>query len=208
LPAFLLHRDRLYVDTHAGALVSLQSPSGIFDWGVLYDSPPQAAGYNYNQVQSSQEHAGAPILAAGLVFCKGMRSSRVLGVQPDGPTLAWDRPVSTSATIIGADKDYLYTGGEELAAYRLQTQELAWSTRLPHSASWSVPLVTKNRLFQFTSRGICEVDKTTGALIRVFRGIDLDSFGGSLWITPHSIVTVSNLAITAYPLNSPTPTTN
>jgi hypothetical protein len=97
-------------------------------------------------------------------------------------------------------------GGEELAAYNLQTQELAWSTKLPQSAAWSTPLATENRLFQFTSRGICEVDKATGALVRVFRGIDLDSFGGALLITPQSVVTVSNLAITAYPLMAPSAT--
>jgi hypothetical protein len=206
LPSFLANRDRLYIDTHAGALVSLQSQAGVFDWGVLYDSPPQSSGYNYNDYQAPKHHAGAPIQAAGLVFCKGMRSSRLLGVQPDGPSLVWDRPVSQTATIVGVDQDRLYMGGEELAAYNLQTQELAWSTKLPLSAAWSVPLVTQNRLFQFTSRGICEVDKATGALVQVFRGIDLDSFGGSLFITPQALITVSNLAITAYPLMAPSAT--
>jgi outer membrane protein assembly factor BamB len=206
LPSFLAHRDRLYVDTHAGALVSLQSQSGVFDWGVLYDSPPQSSGYNYNDYQAPKHHAGPPIQAAGLVFCKGMRSSRLLGVQPDGPSLVWDRPVSQTATIVGVDHDRLYMGGEELTAYNLQTQELAWSTKLPQSAAWSIPLATQNRLFQFTSRGICEVDKATGALVQVFRGIDLDSFGGSLFITPQALITVSNLAITAYPWLAPAAT--
>ncbi len=208
LPSFLAHRDRLYVDTHAGALVSMQSQSGIFDWGVLYDSPAPQTGYNYNDYQPPQQSVSAPVLAAGLVFCKGMRSTRLLGVQPDGPTLTWDRPVSQTAMIVGVDKDRLYMGGEELAAYSLRTQELVWSTKLPQSAGWSTPLVTQNRLFQFTSRGICEIDKATGALVRVFRGVDLDSFGGSLLITPQVLMTVSNLAVTAYPLNSPAPTTN
>ncbi|MBI3839423.1 MAG: PQQ-binding-like beta-propeller repeat protein [Planctomycetia bacterium] len=205
LPSFLAYRDRLYVDTHAGALVSMQSQSGTFDWGVLYDSPPPQTGYYYNDYQPPPQSVSAPVLAAGLLFCKGMRSSRLLGVQPDGPSLAWDRPVSQTAMIVGVDQDHLYMGGEELAAYSLQTQELVWSTRLPQSAGWSVPLMTRNRLFQFTSRGICEVDKATGALVRVFRGIDLDSFGGSLLITPQALVTVSNLAITAYPSNSLSP---
>ena len=62
-----------------------------------------------------------------------------------------------------------------------------------------MPRLTKNRLYQFTLRGVCEVDKTTGELLRIFRGVDLDSFGGLLFVTPRALVTVSNLAITAYP---------
>jgi hypothetical protein len=62
-------------------------------------------------------------------------------------------------------------------------------------------LVTKNRLYQFTSRGICAVDKQTGEVVQIFRGSDLDSLGGSLFVTPNVLVTVSNLGITAYPRN-------
>ena len=90
-------------------------------------------------------------------------------------------------------------GGEELTAYSLKTQELVWAAQLPHSAPWSLPLVTKNRLYQFTSRGICEIDKRTGEIMRIFRGNDLDSLGGTLLVTPQAVITVSNLAITAYP---------
>ena len=92
-PSFLLHHGRLYVDTHAGALVALQPQSGTPDWGILYDSPPPLQGYYYNYEPPPLGISG-PLRAAGLVFAKGMRSSRLLGVQADGPNLAWKRPVS------------------------------------------------------------------------------------------------------------------
>jgi len=76
---------------------------------------------------------------------------------------------------------------------------------LPRSADWSVPLVTKNRLYQFTARGVCEVDKQTGQIMRIFRGADLDSLGGSVFLTPKALITVSNLGITAYPLTGNSP---
>ncbi len=206
-PSFFVHRDRLYVDTHAGALVSLQPTSGTIDWGILYDSPPSQTGYNYYEYQPPQSSLGESIYAAGLLFSKGMRSARLLGVQPDGPTLAWNRPVSKSAIVIGADEDHIYLGGEELTAYSLKTQELVWATQLPRTAAWSAPVMTKNRLYQFTSRGVCEIDKQSGRLVSIFRGVDLDSFGGALLITPKALVTVSNLAITAYPRDAAPPDT-
>jgi outer membrane protein assembly factor BamB len=201
-PSFFVHRDRLFVDTHAGALVSVQPGTGTIDWGILYESPPSQTGYYYSEYQPPQLGVGETVYAAGLLFSKGMRSTRLLGVQPDGPGVVWNRPVSRSAIIAGADEEYVYLGGEELTAYNLKTQDLVWATQVPRTASWSEPLVTKNRLYQFTSRGICEIDKHSGRLLRMFRGVDLDSFGGALFVTPNALVTVSNLGITAYPRGS------
>ena len=201
-PTLLLLGGRLYVDTHAGALVSIEPQSGTIDWGIVYDSPPPQTGYNYYEYQPPQLGLSGPVFSAGLLFAKGMRSPRVLGVRPDGPAMAWSRPVERTAVLVGADEDGIYLGGEELLAYNPKTQELLWSTRLPRSAAWSVPVVTRTRLYQFTSRGVYEVTKKTGRVEKLFRGIDLDAFGGALLVTPAALVTVSNLAITAYPLNS------
>ncbi len=199
-PSFLARRDRLYVDTNAGALVSLQPATGALDWAVTYDSPAPPIGYYYDY-QGPQYSTAPPIATGGLLFAKGMRATRLLGVQCDVPTLAWNRPVAKTAMVIGADDERLYMGGEELSAYSLLTQELVWSVHLPRSAGWCAPLLTQSRLYQFTSRGVCEVEKSTGRLVKMFRGVDLDSFGGTLFATPRLVVTVSNLAITAYPVN-------
>jgi outer membrane protein assembly factor BamB len=200
-PTLLLLGGRLYVDTHAGALVSIEPQSGTIDWGIVYDSPPPQTGYYYYEYQPPQLSISGPISSAGLLFAKGMRSHRMLGVQADGPAMAWTRPVDRSAVLASVDEDCIYLGGEELLAYDRKTQELLWSTRLPRSAAWSIPVATKTRLYQFTSRGIYEVNKKTGLVENVFRGIDLDAFGGSLLVTPTALVTVSNLAITAYSRN-------
>ncbi len=75
-----------------------------------------------------------------------------------------------------------------------------WSTPLPQTVAWSQPLVTKNRFYQFTSRGVCEVDKASGRLVNLFRGDDLDSLGGAMFVVPGTLVTVSNVGLTAYAL--------
>jgi hypothetical protein len=62
--------------------------------------------------------------------------------------------------------------------------------------------LSDNRVFHFSSRGIYEIDKNNGQVVRVFRGTDLESMGGTLVITPKSLLAVSNLAITAYPLSA------
>jgi outer membrane protein assembly factor BamB len=197
-PSFLFDRDRLYIDTHGGALVCMQPQTGQLDWGLLYDSPTPNTGHYYNY-QPPQYGVSGPLRAGGLIFTKGMRASRLLGVRPEGPTLVWNRPVGTAAVLAAADEEHLYLGGDELAAYSLKTQELLWVSQLPQSADWSRPLVTKNRVYRFTSRGVCEVDKATGDVLRIFRGIDRDGLGGAVFLTPRALVTVSNVAITAYP---------
>lgn len=196
-PSFLFYRDRLYIDTHGGALIAMQPKTGQLEWGLLYDSPTPNAGHYY-EYQPPQYSVSGPLRAAGLLFTKGMRASRLLGVRTEGPELVWNRPVGTAAAIVAADEEHIYMGGDELAAYSLKTQELLWVSQLPQTAGWSRPLVTKNRLYRFTSRGVCEVNKATGDVVRIFRGIDRDGSGGSLFVTPRAMVTVSNVAITAY----------
>ncbi len=199
-PTFTMQRDRLYVDTHAGALVALQPETAAIEWGMLYDSPAPQSGYPSYGYQPPQFATSGPLAAGGLLFSKGMRSPRMLALDPSGPTLTWRRPIAVTSVLVGADDKCLYTGGEELAAYDLQTQEMVWSTRLPMSAGWSTPVLTRSRIYQFTSRGIYQIDKHTGQVMRLFRGGDLDALGGALFVTPTALITVSNASLTAYSL--------
>jgi outer membrane protein assembly factor BamB len=201
-PAFAWRGDRLYVDTHSGAIVCVNCQGEAIDWAIQYDSPAPQAGYQYNFTAARNELSN-PLFAGGLLFTKGMRSARLLAIAPEGPKLVWNRPVSASSVLLSVDDERVYLGGEELTAYSLKTQELLWATPLVRSASWSVPIVTAHRIYQFTSRGVCEVDKATGEVLSIFRGADLDSLGGSMFVVGDKLITVSNLAITAYSLDKP-----
>lgn len=201
-PTIVSRGDRLYVDTHSGALACVNFQAEVIDWAILYDSPAPMTGYQYNYVATRNEVSN-PLFHAGLLFTKGMRSPRLLGVAVDGPKLVWKRPVSDSAVLVAVDDERVYLSGEELTAYSLKTQELLWATPLPRSVEWSTPLVTAGRIYQFTSRGVCEVDKATGEIVRIFRGADLESMGGSMFVSAGKLITVSNLAITAYSLGEP-----
>ena len=198
-PTFALDADRLYLDTNAGALVAVNPQAGLIDWAMMYESPAPPAGYN-NGYQPPQSSASRPLVAGGMVFAKGMRSPRLVGVAADGPKLTWNRPTSDSAMLVGVDDERIYLAGEDLTAYSRKTQELLWATQLPRSAEWTAPLMTATRIYQFTSRGVCEVDKKSGDILRIFRGDDLGSLGGSLFVAGGKLITVSNVAVTAYPL--------
>ena len=196
-PTLLVHRDRLYVDTHGGALVSIIRSTGDIEWAINYDSPSPQANHFYGYDTPRRETSG-PLLAGGLLFAKGMRSTRLLGIDSVGPRLEWNRPVQRTAAIVGADAERIYLSDGELTAYDLQTQELLWATQMPPAVDWSQPLLTDTRLYQFTSRGVVEVDKHTGKILQIFRGSDLHAPGGMLYVTPDVLLTVSNLGITAY----------
>lgn len=201
-PTFVMHNDRLYLDTHAGALAAIDPQSGNLEWAIMYESPAPQTGYYYNRAPLPCDASG-PLVGGGLIFAKGMRSPRLLGIAGDGPTLVWNRPAADSAVLVAVDDQRVYLGGEELTAYSLKTQQLEWATKLPRAVTWSVPLVTANRLYQFTSRGVCEVDKATGEVVQIFRGDDLDSLGGSIFVAGGNLITVSNVGITAYKLDAP-----
>ena len=68
------------------------------------------------------------------------------------------------------------------------------------ATGWVRPIMTADRVYQFTPRGIYALDKQNGDVVQLFRGADMDSLGGRLVVTPHALLAVSNLAITAYPL--------
>ncbi len=105
-----------------------------------------------------------------------------------------------SAVLIGADEERLYLGGEEIMAIDLKTQKLLWATKVPIATDYTRPILTRHRLYQFTPRGVFEVDKETGDIVKRHRGSDLDSLGGALLLAPRSLLSVSNLSVTAYAL--------
>ena len=191
----------LYIDTHAGSLVQMSPTTGEIAWGLNYDCEMPSNERYYNQ-PPEQFTAGAPLMMNGVLYFKGMRSRRLYAVDPTGPKVLWSRPVSMNSVLCGVDRERIFMGGPEISAYDAKTQQLLWSKLVPEGTSWIHPLMTDDRIFQFTPRGIYEIDKQSGDIVRLFRGADMDSLGGNLLLTPKALVAISNLAITAYPLET------
>lgn len=196
-PALLLDGGKLYIDTQAGAIVVLDAAGGAIDWGFAYDSSMPDNNNWYNQ-PSPLTTAAPPLLAAGTLYVKGMRSDRLYAIDVSVPKLRWKRPVGESAMLVRVEGDTIYLSGDEVLAINLADQKLKWASRLPSGTGWIRPLVTADRFYQFTSRGIFELDKANGDTMRLFRGSDLDSLGGMLLMAHGRLLSVSNLAVTAY----------
>jgi outer membrane protein assembly factor BamB/tetratricopeptide (TPR) repeat protein len=206
-PTILVNGPRLYVDTQAGGMVEMEASTGALRWAYSYPSkmPGQNNMWWWNDDEPEMGFGpSGPVVAGGLLLIKGMQSSRLVALRPDGSATNWKRAVPENAILAGIDDQRVYLASEELLAFDLKTQQLLWSNNLPFKSTAIVPLVTEHRYYQFTPRGVYEVDKSTGQVVHVFRGADRDSGGGSILTTPELLITVSPRAITAYPLKTAT----
>ena len=77
IPSLLLAGGSLYVDTHAGSLVQMSPATGEIAWGMNYDSEMPSTDRYYNQ-PPEQFSAGAPLLAGGTLYFKGIALSPVV----------------------------------------------------------------------------------------------------------------------------------
>jgi outer membrane protein assembly factor BamB len=197
-PALLARGTELYVDTRAGAFLALRRNTGALRWAIRYESAAPNTEYYWNQ-PVERLTASPPQLHGSMALFKGLRSDRLVAVDTQQLKVLWQRPVSRSAMLIGVDDRRVYMGGEELTAYDRESRKLLWSCRVPLGTEWARPALSESRIYQFTPRGVFEVDKDNGRVVRIFRGHDLDSVGGLVLLRPTILLTVSNLAITAYP---------
>lgn len=200
-PRLLLAGDTVYVDSNTGAVAALDRDNGVLKWGFAYQAETPDNNYYWNTPLAFEVN-NTPLFADGVLYVKGMRSSRLVAIEVSGPRLRWQRPVPKSSVLVAIDGDHLLMGGEEISRIRLSDQKLEWATRIPVGTPQARPIVTRNQVLQFTPRGIFVLDKKTGDRVALVRGGDLDSLGGALFPLPNALVTVSNLAITAYPLDS------
>lgn len=201
-PSLVRHGGHLFVDTHSGSLVQFDSASGQVEWGLNYVSEVNQQNRWWGYQSNEPITMGPPQIVDGILYIKGMKSQKLYAVDPQRPKVVWHRPISKVANLIGVDRDHFYLGGDDVSAYDLKSRKIAWSVKVHLGTTWARSVLTENRIFHFSSRGIFEIDKANGKVVRVFRGTDLESLGGTLVVTPKALLTVSNLAITAYPLNA------
>ncbi len=203
-PSLLLDNGRLYVDSHSGSLVQLDAASGQIEWGLNYSSDRSGGSRFFNPwggMRSEPYTVSPPQMVNGVLYVKGMRSRRLYAVDPQRPKVLWQRPVPRVATLIGVDDHRFYLGGEDIFGLRSgDPQDHLVGEELNLGTSYARPLITQGRIYHFASRGIYEIDKADGNVVHLFRGADLRSLGGELMLTPKALLTISNLAITAYPL--------
>jgi outer membrane protein assembly factor BamB len=207
-PRLLLRSGAVYLDTHVGILGRLDAESGALEWGYGYKTAPaqsQSRFFFYEQSDEPKVASTPPLQAGDAFLVKGVESGRLEAIDPNTMKVLWERPVTKASRLLGADDRNIYMGGAELSAIDPRTRELKWATRVPGGSMDSRVLVRPEGIWQLTSRGIFEVDPRLGDIRRIFRGKDLGSIGGDLFLTEPFLVAVSNRTISAYPRRDPAP---
>ncbi len=198
----LVHRaGAIYLETHVGVLARLDADTGAYDWGYGYKTAPYQSSmyFFYYMPQEPQAIGGAPLENGEAFLVKGMRSDRLYAVEPNLMKVLWERPITKASRLLGVDDKAVYLGGDELSAVDLRARKLLWATRVPGGSMDGRVLVRPEGLWQLTSRGIYEIDPSSGDVRRIFRGQDLGAVGGDLVVTDRWLLAISNRTISAYP---------
>ena len=196
-PAVVVRGGKVYIDTNCGAFAQLDAATGKLEWAVTYESEVPNNNYDYEQVLRNY-YAGAPVAEGGRLYFKPMRANRLLAIDSMRPALLWSRPVTQESMLVGVDAERIYMSGDELTAYSIESKRLLWACPIPSGTSAIRPLLTAHRIYQFTMRGVYEIEKETGRVLNISRGADLQSVGGTVLLAAGKLVTTSNMAITAY----------
>jgi len=206
VPRLIAQREMLYIMTNNGGLLAFDTEARQLSWALRYEIPGGAALVNqhrgYNTTNVTLPHAGDLLIANGLVLVKEARSREMRAIDLGTRQVAWERPLSTHARLAAQDEKRFYFFDPQLVAIdKGNEQRMKWSVQLPKGSS-STGLVDLGDSFAvFTSRGVFAYSKANGDRVHKFPGHDRDSWGGDVFVHDGKLITVSNQAITAYPLS-------
>lgn len=200
----LLRRGRtLFIATQDGALVSFDLDERKIRWLLTYEGPEsgQSSRFVYSGAidDVTQLHTRTALMEyEGILYVKEAGSRELVAIDPSGPSIVWKRPVEKAAQLVAVDKDAVYTLDTELSSYDRQDKKLRWANRLPIAAGGLSAIVGKDSVLVLTSRGLFQLDRSTGDTKKIFRGADLAAAGGKLHLIGEQIVAVTTLSVTSY----------
>lgn len=205
-PKLSLRGSRLLILPNSGALVDFdlkaQKVNSVYRFGKP-QMPQQQEWYYYQMPldESSILHTqGVLTEFDGLMYFKEAKDKQLYAVDPATRKVAWKRPIKDSAQLVGVDQENCYLLSRELECIDRATQKLRWSIELPISGGGLSLAPTTAGLLVFTSRGLFEVNRSDGSILRIFRGHDLGSSGGAIQTIGDRAICVSNRAVTMYAL--------
>ena len=204
IPALLISGGRIYVLTNDGALLAVSLGRRQIEWAYKYEPPGNSANAQrlFRPASGVDRHilSSGPILVRdGVVYFKESMSPTLFALEESGPRLKWKWQDSEFANLVGADGDDVYLFSNELSAISRAKPETRWANRLSIDLQGVGAQVGSQAVLVFTPRGLFELSKENGDVRRIFRGTDLGPVGGYLLEAGGHLVTVSNLALTAYP---------
>ena len=206
VPSLKYDQGFIYVMTNNGATIAVEAATHSIAWSFSYEipyEPPNEGGMmviNGMWVRAGGKagmEAGAAFLHDGKLIFKGGGISAMYALDLAGPKLSFKRPVDDDQLLAAVDDTGLYLIGPYFSFIDSQTHVLKWAPPLPTDGQRVQPLRAGNDFLVFTGRGIYRIDPAQQRM-EIFRGIDVDSLGGSLLHVGNKLITVSNRAVTAY----------
>jgi len=122
------------------------------------------------------------------LFCVDVQSQKVL----------WKRPISSTAMVVEADDEHVYTMNTELSAYSRVDGKLKWSVRLPVAGGGLSIVLSGDSAYAATQRGIFQVNRHTGKVLRVVRTAETNSPGMGMRLIGDKLITISSNSVTCY----------
>ena len=211
-PLLVQYGGALYVVTNNGAVVAVDPTARLVKWAFTCEPPPVTGGEYFDPSMvrlKAVKTPGTAFVHDSVLYFKEAGAYAMYALDLGGPSLKWRRTAEPADMLAGirggraAGAASALLLGESASAIDLSSRAMRWSTGLPVETGMLRPLLAGDRLYVFSSRGVFELDAATGDPARPpFRGADLESLGGALWRCGDRLVSVSNLAVTAYPLSA------
>jgi outer membrane protein assembly factor BamB len=205
-PTLAQRGEMLYVLTNNFALLAVNMPAKRVEWAFTFGAPPMVGNQNYywgEQYAKPIESPATAVLRGGDLYIKETNGDGVYDIDLSGPSLRWRRPAAGSDQIAAITPTRMLLLGEEASAIDMAGERpMLWSLSLPALTGQMRPLTAGDNFYAFVSRGIFQIDAKTGDTKRIFRGADRDALGGQLYVMRDKLIAVSNLKVTAYPLQT------
>src|SRR5262245_38362129 len=202
----LAHEATIYVMTNNGALLAVSPSARRVEWAFIYEGAPisgQPRFWSSEMVFPAPPPPGALLVRDGVLYVKETGAEGVYAIDLAGPTLKWRRPMDGSESVAGVNSNLLISIGQDVCGIELDHQKMLWSARLPDGCTNTLsPILADKGVLIFAGRGIFQIDLGGGDVSGMFRGQDRDSLGGAVYTVGGKMMTVSNQAVTAYPLGN------
>ena len=171
---------------------------------VMYEPKQTTDGsyYYYNDGSLPEEKRlhtrGRMLVRDGYLIFKEVGKSELFCVDVQSQKVLWKRPISSTAMVVEADDEHVYTMNTELSAYSRVDGKLKWSVRLPVAGGGLSIVLSGDSAYAATQRGIFEVNRHTGKVLRVVRTAETNSPGMGMRLIGDKLVTISSNSVTCY----------
>ncbi len=210
VPRMIARREMVYIMTNNGALLAVDADARALRWSVKYDSANNtevmAMRRGRGSVGPPSSNPGTLQFSQSLLLIKEPGSDELLAVDVEARQIKWRRLLSGQAHVIAEDADRYFLLDPQLIAIDKTDRRMAFSASLPLGTQAAGVADLGEDLALFTSHGLFAYRKSNGDRVSKFTGYETPTgSGGAAILVGHKLITLSNAAVTAYPLSPQTP---